>query len=96
MARYRSSKRSRWAEPPAGPRRRREDGLSTVEEIEETDKYPPQDTTFVLIEGGSHTNFGLYETQDGDGAATISPAEQRSQTVAATLDLLAAVVAAGA
>lgn len=50
----------------------------------------------MLIEGGSHTNFGLYETQDGDGAATISPAEQRSQTVAATLDLLAAVVAAGA
>ena len=73
-----------------------EDGLSTVEEIEDTAQYLPQDTEFVLIEGGNHTNFGLYETQDGDGEATIPPAEQQSQTVAATLGLLAEVEAGGA
>ena len=73
-----------------------EDGLSTVEEIEDTAQYLPGETEFVLIEGGNHTNFGLYETQDGDGVATIPPAEQQSQTVAATLDLLEAVEAAGA
>lgn len=73
-----------------------EDGLSTVEEIEDTAQYLPQDTEFVLIEGGNHTNFGLYETQDGDGEATITPAEQQTLTVAATLDLLDAVEAAGA
>lgn len=71
-----------------------EDGLSTVEEIEDTAQYLPQGTDFVLIEGGNHTNFGLYETQDGDGVATIPPAEQQSQTVAATLKLLDAVEAA--
>ena len=72
-----------------------EDGLSTVEEIEDTAQYLPQGTDFVLIEGGNHTNFGLYETQDGDGEATITPAEQQSQTVAATLELLDTVEAAG-
>lgn len=73
-----------------------EDGLSTVEEIEDTAQYLPQGSEFVLIEGGNHTNFGLYETQDGDGEATITAAEQQSQTVAATLELLDAVEAAGA
>ena len=51
---------------------------------------------FVLIEGGNHTNFGLYEQQDGDGVATIPAEEQQAQTVAATLELLEAVEAAGA
>ncbi len=71
-----------------------EDGLSTVEEFEDTAQYLPTGTDFVLIEGGNHTNFGLYEMQDGDREATITPAEQQSQTVAATLGLLEAVEAA--
>jgi hypothetical protein len=68
-----------------------EDGLSTVEEIEETAVYLPPDTVFVEIDGGNHSGFGMYETQDGDGVATISPEEQQLQTVAATLDLLEAI-----
>ena len=71
-----------------------EDGLSSVEEIEETAQYLPQGTEFVEIEGGNHTNFGLYETQDGDGVATIPPEEQQLQTMNATLELLETVEAA--
>ena len=71
-----------------------EDGLSSVEEIEETAQYLPQGTEFVEIEGGNHTNFGLYETQDGDGVATIPAEEQQLQTMSATLDLLETVEAA--
>ncbi|MFW2381768.1 MAG: alpha/beta hydrolase [Acidimicrobiales bacterium] len=68
-----------------------EDGLSSVGEIEDTAQYLPQGTEFVEIAGGNHTNFGLYETQDGDGVATITPAEQQFQAMAATLDLMEAV-----
>ena len=68
-----------------------EDGLSSVEEIEDTAQYLPQGTEFVEIEGGNHTNFGLYETQDGDGVATIPAEEQQLQTMTATLELLETV-----
>ena len=71
-----------------------EDGLSSVEEIEETAQYLPQGTEFVEVEGGNHTNFGLYETQDGDGVATIPAEEQQLQTMNATLELLETVEAA--
>ena len=43
------------------------------------------------IEGGNHAQFGWYGEQAGDGEATISPAEQQDQTVAATLAVLEAV-----
>lgn len=68
-----------------------EDGLSSVEEIEDTAQYLPQGTEFVEVEGGNHTNFGLYETQDGDGVATIPPEEQQLQAMTATLALLETV-----
>jgi len=71
-----------------------EDGLSSVKEIEDTAQYLPQGTEFVEIEGGNHTNFGLYETQDGDGVATIPAEEQQLQTMTATLELLETVDAA--
>jgi pimeloyl-ACP methyl ester carboxylesterase len=70
-----------------------EDGLSTVEEVEGSAAQMPASTEFVLIEGGNHAGFGLYGPQDGDGIATITPAEQEAQAVAATIDLLEAVSA---
>ena len=48
----------------------------------------PADTTFVIIEGGNHSQFGNYGLQPGDHAATISWEEQQSQAVAATAQLL--------
>lgn len=46
------------------------------------------DTEYVIIEGGNHAQFGSYGFQAGDNAATISAAEQWSQTAAATLEFL--------
>jgi hypothetical protein len=68
-----------------------EDGLASAEEIEASAAQLPPDTTFVEIEGGNHAGFGSYGPQGGDGAATISPAEQQAQVVEATLTLLEAV-----
>lgn len=65
------------------------DGLMAPEELEAKRATLPADTTWVEIAGGNHAQFGLYGAQDGDLPATISPAEQQAQVIAATLDLLA-------
>lgn len=44
----------------------------------------PPDTTWVLIEGGNHAQFGDYGPQPGDHPATISAENQQAQVVAAT------------
>jgi pimeloyl-ACP methyl ester carboxylesterase len=48
----------------------------------------PSTTSWVLIEGGNHAQFGWYGLQPGDGEAAISRIDQQNQIVAATLDLL--------
>lgn len=48
----------------------------------------PPDTQFVLISGGNHAQFGDYGFQPGDNEATITRAEQQSQTVDATVQFL--------
>ena len=64
------------------------DGLVSLEQIESSSRLLPPDTDFVAIEGGNHAQFGWYGPQEGDLPATISHAEQHSQTVAATLAVL--------
>jgi pimeloyl-ACP methyl ester carboxylesterase len=64
------------------------DGLATPNKIEASRPLLPPQTRWVAIEGGNHAQFGAYGPQSGDNAATISPAEQQRQIVAATLDLL--------
>ncbi|NLW78711.1 MAG: hypothetical protein GXY32_04785 [Ruminococcaceae bacterium] len=49
----------------------------------------PPNTVYISIAGGNHGQFGLYGPQSGDGAASISAAEQRAQVAEATLQLLA-------
>jgi pimeloyl-ACP methyl ester carboxylesterase len=51
----------------------------------------PADTTWVVIEGGNHAQFGDYGPQPGDHAATISAADQQAQTVNATITFLGAL-----
>mgnify|MGYP001823018719 FL=1 len=68
-----------------------EDGLTTLEDIEDSRARLPADTTFTEIVGGNHAGFGWYGEQDGDGVATISREQQQAQTVAATLDVLRSV-----
>ena len=58
-----------------------EDGLSTPEEIKESEKSLPADTVFLEIAGGNHAQFGSYGKQNKDGKALISPERQRQMTV---------------
>lgn len=65
-----------------------QDGLVSEAELIASKSLLPPETAFVAIEGGNHAQFGSYGPQNGDLPASISPEEQREQTVAATLDLL--------
>ena len=52
----------------------------------------PDDTTWTVIEGGNHAQFGDYGFQPGDNVATISAAEQQAQIVDATILFLETMV----
>jgi predicted alpha/beta-hydrolase family hydrolase len=67
------------------------DGLSTPAKIDASRALLPVGTTFVLIQGGDHAQFGWYGPQTGDNPATISREVQQSQIVQATLDFLSAM-----
>jgi len=64
------------------------DGLASVEEVEAGSQFLPDDTKWVLIEGGNHSQFGYYGSQLGDNAATISRERQQELTVNAILSAL--------
>ena len=67
------------------------DGLASPEEIEQFAINLPQETKFVMIEGGNHAQFGWYGRQLGDKKATISRNEQQQQTVKAALSFLESI-----
>ncbi|RLK47794.1 alpha/beta hydrolase family protein [Microbacterium telephonicum] len=48
-----------------------EDGLSTPQKIADAAPKLPADATFVEIDGASHSSFGDYGLQDGDGTPSI-------------------------
>lgn len=57
-----------------------EDGVLDREAYEENRAKLPADTVEIMIEGGSHAQFGSYGAQRGDGMPTISGEEQIRQT----------------
>jgi dienelactone hydrolase len=65
-----------------------QDGLATPDKIEASRSLLPANTTWVVIEGGNHAQFGWYGDQAGDNPATISREEQQAQVTQSTLDLL--------
>lgn len=67
------------------------DLLTEIADVDNTAPQLPADTTYVLIEGGNHAQFGYYGAQSGDGSAEISHAEQAVQTNAALLDVMESV-----
>ena len=67
------------------------DGLSTPEKIEDSRLRLPADTTWVMITGGNHAQFGWYGEQSGDNPPEISRLEQQDQVLTATLDFLATI-----
>ena len=62
--------------------------MAGMEKFEETKSLLPQDTQFIVIDGGNHAQFGDYGPQPGDNPATISRAEQQKQAVEASANFL--------
>jgi dienelactone hydrolase len=65
-----------------------EDGVMNREKYAEYKPNLPEGFTETVIAGGNHAYFGTYGEQEGDGTATVTPAEQLEQTVEAILTLL--------
>lgn len=67
-----------------------DDGVAEVDSVLASEPLLPEDTRWVLIEGGNHAGFGWYGPQSGDNPRTISLESQQEQVISATTDLLAA------
>ena len=57
------------------------DGLTTLDDIDESKALLPKDTEFEEIVGGNHAQFGLYGKQKGDNEAKISPLKQQDEII---------------
>jgi pimeloyl-ACP methyl ester carboxylesterase len=88
-----------WASYPASNNNLSDSGLkvlsvygtldmSGMQPYDESRARLPADTTWVMIEGGNHAQFGDYGIQPGDNVATISAANQQAQAVTATVEFL--------
>ena len=55
------------------------DGVMQKDKFEHNKVYLPKNTTYAVIKGGNHANFGAYGKQKGDNKATISNATQQKQ-----------------
>ncbi|RWZ61533.1 alpha/beta hydrolase [Labedella populi] len=56
-----------------------EDGLSTPADIEGNADLLPAETTFVVLDGANHADFGDYGAQPGDGVSTMPRDVVRSE-----------------
>ncbi len=65
-----------------------EDPLATPDEVLSAAPRLPPESVFVEISGGNHAQFGSYGDQPRDAEATISPATQRREIVAAIVEFL--------
>ena len=63
-----------------------DDGLTSPDDISRTALQLPQDTSFVSISGGNHSQYGDYGFQDGDNPATITPEVQMTTIIDNTLE----------
>ncbi|WP_207344619.1 alpha/beta hydrolase [Arthrobacter sp. E3] len=61
------------------------DGLATPEKINASKANLPAKTTYTVIEGGVHADFGNYGPQAGDGQPDISPDTARKEITEASL-----------
>ena len=67
------------------------DGLTTPADIEASKAKLPPTTTYVVIEGASHSTFGDYGTQPGDGMGAGDRAAQQAAIGKATQIFLASL-----
>ena len=90
FASYCSNDLSEWDEPVLSISGS-EDGLSTPEKIADARHLLPRDADFVEIDGASHSSFGDYGHQDGDGTPTISDDEMNERLTLLVGELAASV-----
>ena len=64
------------------------DGLASMAEVEANAIYLPANTTWVLIEGGNHSQFGYFGKLLFDNPATLSREQQQKLTIEAILSAL--------
>ena len=62
--------------------------MAGMEPFEASRALLPADTTWVVIPGGNHAQFGDYGSQPGDNPASIDRASQQKQAVETTLEFL--------
>jgi dienelactone hydrolase len=65
-----------------------EDGVLNRDKYAEYKPNLPEGFTETVIAGGNHAYFGAYGEQEGDGVATVTPAEQLRQTAEAMLAMM--------
>jgi len=65
-----------------------DDGLISVQEIDDSRLLMPETTSWVMIDGGNHSQFGWYGDQPGDNPASISRGMQQQIIIESTKDLL--------
>lgn len=65
-----------------------EDGLARPSDIDASRASLPSDAAYVVIEGGTHAQFGSYGLQPGDGTSLLTNDDARDQIAAATVEFL--------
>jgi hypothetical protein len=64
------------------------DQIINVENFQRTKRLLPDDTVFLEIVGGNHSNFGYYGLQAGDGVSAISREEQHDTVANALFEMI--------
>ncbi|WP_186805123.1 alpha/beta fold hydrolase [Alkalibacterium kapii] len=64
------------------------DGIMDTEQFVETKELLPEETTYVEIAGGNHSNFGSYGFQEGDKKSDLTREEQQGQIVQLISDFI--------
>ena len=65
-----------------------EDGLTIADKLSATASLLPEHTSWIVIEGGNHAQFGWYGEQDKDGKALIEREVQQRVVVEQTIGML--------
>ena len=64
------------------------DKVFDKETYEKSKELMPQNFSEYVIKGGNHAQFASYGNQSGDGVATISPDEQKKETINDILEFI--------
>ena len=68
------------------------DGLATPDKVQASAPILPPNTTWVVIQGGNHAQFGWYGDQPGDQTATTPRQVQTNVIVQSTVNGLSALI----